>query len=513
MKRIIIVGGGTAGWLTAGTLAAKIKESCDMGPRITLVESPNVPIVGVGEGTWPTMRNTLRKMGIRETDFIRECDVSFKQGAKFAKWTSGADNDFYYHPLILPQDFNHINLAPHWLDQGAGQSFSEAVCPQEALCELGLAPKLITTPEYASVANYAYHLNAGTFSKFLQKHCVDKLGIEHILDDVLSVNSADNGDIRSLSCASGSEIDGDLFIDCSGFKSLLLGQHYQVAFKSCKDTLFLDTALAVQVPYPDENSAIASHTISTAQDAGWIWDIGLSSRRGVGHVYASDYCSEQEAADKLRAYVKASGADADKLDYKKILIQPGHREKFWHKNCVAIGLSAGFLEPLEASALVLVEMSAQMIAEQLPANRAAMSIVAKRFNKTFSYRWQRIIDFLKLHYIVSKRDDHDFWIDNRNKATIPDSLQELMELWTYQSPWHDDFDHAAEVFPAASYQYVLYGMGFETQASFLERSESRRKLAMESFQKNKMLTQQLVQHLPTNRELINKIKEYGLQKV
>ncbi|MGJ8692432.1 MAG: tryptophan halogenase family protein [Thalassotalea sp.] len=513
IQAIVIVGGGTAGWLTAGTLAAKLKAENKGGFSITLVESPNIPTVGVGEGTWPTMRRTLKTMGIRETDFIRECNVSFKQGAKFAKWVSGEEDDFYYHPLVLPQDFDHSNLALHWQQNHHDKSFSASVCPQEAICEQGLAPKMITTAEYAAQANYAYHLDAGCFSEFLKNHCVNKLNVKHVLAEVTQVNSAENGDIASVSISTQGEISGDLFIDCSGFKSLLLGEHLQVPFVSCKDVLFIDTALAVHVPYEHKNSPIASHTISTAQSAGWIWDIGLSTRRGVGHVYSSRHTTEEKAVAELKAYLKPTVENVNDLAIRKIPINPGHREKFWEKNCVAIGLSAGFLEPLEASALLLVEISAQMIADQLPATRQAMDVVSKRFNKTFLYRWQRIIDFLKLHYMLSRRTDNQFWLDNRDPKTIPESLQELLTLWQYQPPWHSDFEHLAEVFPAASYQYVLYGMGFKTQENHLGLSELSKKTAQQNFQKNNMQTQQFLSTLPTNRDLINKIHQYGLQKV
>lgn len=512
-KKIVIVGGGTAGWISAGTIAAKLRENNGDAIEICLVESPNIPIVGVGEGTWPTMRNTLKKMGIREADFIRECDVSFKQGAKFAQWATGEEDDYYYHPLILPEGFNDTNMAPYWNNTHSGMRFSETVCPQDFVCEAGLAPKQITTPEYASIANYAYHLNAGTFSDFLKKHCIEQLNVQHIIDDVVAVNSHESGDIASVSTAISGDIFGDLFIDCTGFKSLLLGGHYGIEFKSCKDVLFLDTALAVQVPYENEQSPIASHTLSTAQTAGWIWDIGLSTRRGVGHVYSSAYISEELAAEQLQAYVKTTASHVEDFTYRKIDINPGHREKFWYKNCVAIGLSAGFLEPLEASALVLVEMSAQMIAEQFPTTRQSMALISKRFNTTFQYRWARIIDFLKLHYILSQRTDSAFWIDNRKPETIPDSLKELMQLWQYEYPWHDDFDRAAEVFPAASYQYVLYGMGFKTEASGLYRGTEFEKKAKLYFEKNKHMTEKMLAALPSNRDLINKIKQYGLQRV
>ena len=177
VQSIVIVGGGTAGWLTAGIIAARHRGRMKTGFTVTLVESANVPIIGVGEGTWPTLRSSLQKMGVSETEFFRNCNAAFKQGAKFARWTTGADDDAYYHPLMLPQGFTQLNLAPHWLSGKSGRTFCETVCPQGQLCEEGLAPKMITTPEYQAVANYAYHLDAGKFAAFLQQHCTSKLGV------------------------------------------------------------------------------------------------------------------------------------------------------------------------------------------------------------------------------------------------------------------------------------------------------------------------------------------------
>ncbi len=514
IKRIVIVGGGTAGWLTAGIIAAEHSADGNSDVEVCLVESPDVKPVGVGEGTWPTMRGTLEKIGVTETDFIRQCDASFKQGAKFAKWVTGKEDDFYYHPLVLPQGYADINLAPFWQPQSDKVTFTNAVSFQGHLCDHGLAPKQNTTPEYAHIANYAYHLDAGKFAVFLQNHCTKKLGVKHILDHVVSINNNESGDIKSLSCKNQEDIEGDLFVDCSGFSSLLLGKHYQVPFISKKHILFNDSALAVHVPYESEQSPIASHTISTGQSAGWIWDIGLPSRRGVGHVYSSRHISDEQAADELREYIRESVGDkADQLEFRKIPIEPGHRQKFWHKNCVAVGLSAGFLEPLEASALVLVELSAAMISEQLPANRQVMDIVAKRFNDKFLYRWDRIIDFLKLHYILTKRTDTEYWRDNCDPESIPTELQDLLTLWKYQSPYHQDFTQVDEVFPSASYQYVLYGMGFKTEQPLSAKQKSMIDTAMENFQKNAKLSHKLLSVLPSNRDLINKIKEFGLQKI
>lgn len=507
-QHIVIVGGGAAGWITAGRLAAK--HGPESGVTVTLVESPDVKPIGVGEGTWPTMRSTLMKMGISETDFMRECDATFKQGAKFAKWVDGSADDFYYHPLMLPQGFGKLDLAPYWQSDCAQRSFSDSVCFQEQVCEHGLAPKMITTAEYASVANYAYHLDAGKFVAFLTRHCVGKLGVRHLLGDVASVGQLDNGDIACVVTEQQGEIAGDLFIDCSGFQSLLLGKHLKVPFVDRGDVLFIDKAIAMQVPYERPDAPIASHTISTGQAAGWIWDIGLVERRGIGYVYSSRHTSDEEAEAALHAYV---GPAARHLMTRTIPIRSGHRQLFWKNNCVAVGLAAGFLEPLEASALVLVELSADMLAEQLPATRDIMDISARRFNQTFLYRWERIIDFLKLHYILSKRTDNAFWTDNRDPDTIPASLQDLMRLWRYRSPGNCDFTSNNEVFPAASYQYVLYGMGFTTDPAFIRHSSAERRMAQEYLEQNTAAMKKALKMLPAHRDLINKIHAYGFAAV
>ncbi|MGB5331594.1 MAG: tryptophan halogenase family protein [Woeseiaceae bacterium] len=511
VKRIVIVGGGAAGWLTAGTIAAEHDAKSAAGIEVFVVESPDVATIGVGEGTWPTMRKTLGRLGISENDFIRECDASFKQGTRFDGWHTGRHDDRYYHPFSLPQGYLESSLVPSWQERRKQMSFADAVCTQSQICERGLAPKQSSTPEYAFVVNYGYHLDAGKFGQMLQTHCTKVLGVRHILDHVTGINPADNGDIQSLITKQHGNVEGDLFVDCTGFSSLLLGKHYGVPFVSRGDSLFIDSALAVQVPYELSNSPIESQTISTAQSAGWIWDIGLSSRRGVGYVYSGAHITDAQADAELRAYIKpAMGNQAESVSLRKIDIKPGHREKFWHRNCVAVGMSAGFLEPLEASALVLVELSAAMISEQLPVTRETMDIVARRFNQKFIYRWDRVIDFLKLHYVLSARNDSDFWNDNRNEKSISDSLQELLLLWRRHYPVNADFDQIDEVFSAASYQYVLYGMGFETEPGPATRRSLSADQAEKMFKENNEMTKKMISGLPTNRDLVNAIKESGL---
>ncbi|MFY8274905.1 tryptophan halogenase family protein [Pseudoalteromonas sp. SSDWG2] len=508
VRNIVIVGGGSAGWLTAGLLAAEYAP--DKSIQITLIESDNIAHIGVGEGTWPSMRSTLERIGISETQFLNCCNASFKQGSLFRKWRNGADNDAYHHPFTVPGASNELDLAAYWFAHHDKIDFAYAASAQPLQIERGRAPKQISTPEYAFVNNYGYHLDAGKFVTLLQSHCQEQLHVRRIVDDVTGVNGPIDGAITSVSTQHHGEVSGDLFIDCTGFSSLLLAQHYGIEFKSQKHILFNDRALAVQVPYPDEDSPIASATLSTAQKAGWIWDIGLQTRRGVGYVYSSAHSSPEDAALELAAYV---GADVEHLDIRTIGINPGYREKFWHHNCVAIGMSAGFIEPLEASALVMIELGAKFIAEQLPATSADMALVSERYNQTFSYRWQHLIEFLKLHYVLSQRDDSDYWRDNRHTDSIPASLQERLAHWQNKIPSRYDLPYAEELFPAASYQYILYGMNSLPTLRTTTSWHKNQQKAQHEFARIRATSEKMLGALESNRALLDKIRAHGLNKI
>jgi tryptophan halogenase len=513
VRSILIVGGGTAGWITAGVLAARYPRRGAEGMSITLIEARGLPPIGVGEGTWPTIRSTLKQIGVSETDFLRECDASFKQGTQFSNWVHGGDADRYYHPFTLPVGYEDKNLAPYWLEAPQSSSFAASLCFQTPLCEAGLAPKLISTPEYAGLANYAYHLDAGKFAPFLQKHCVEKLGVRHVYDEIVRVQSDESGDIAHLDMKSGEQFAADLFIDCSGFSSLLIGKHFGVPFLAQRDCLFIDRAWAVQTPYATEDAPIASVTQSTALSCGWVWDIGLSTRRGVGYVFSSAHVSDDAALEELKRYLAGKGDSTAALSFRKININAGYRQEYWRRNCIAVGLSAGFLEPLEASAIVMIELSAKSIANLLPGCRDAMPRAAQLFNETFRYRWERIIDFLKLHYVLGRRTDSPFWIDNRRPESIPESLRYSLEYWRHHCPWHEDFSHREEVFSAASYQYILYGMGFETKTPASLLSDHDRLRAQEAMQETSRRARGLLASLPANRELLAKVRRFGLQKI
>ncbi|QOY94720.1 tryptophan 7-halogenase [Massilia sp. UMI-21] len=517
IRHVVIVGGGSAGWLTAAVLASSFQPAEGGGLRVTLIESPDVPAIGVGEGTWPTMRDTLRACGLSESAFFRECDAAFKQGSRFNRWVSGLEGDYYFHPFVLPQGWGEADIAGRWLERHASVPFADLTSYQPHLCVHGRAPKQAATPEFAAVANYGYHLDAGKFGLFLKKHCIEQLGVQYVPDHVTAILSHDNDDIAALQTREHGELAGDLFVDCTGMQSLLLGKHYGVPFLPQRGILFNDSALAVQIPYANENDPIASQTSSTAQQAGWIWDIGLPTRRGIGHVYSSAHTSDEAAERALRAYIRATGGPQDIPSPRKLSFEPGYRARFWHRNCVAIGLSAGFIEPLEASALALVELSATMLADEMPVTRAQMDISAQRFNDTFTYRWERVIDFLKLHYVLSRRSaEHDssgYWRDNRSSETIPQRLSDLLALWRHRPPSRDDFNRILEVFPAASYQYILYGMGFQPEPGLARRErvgEGDGAMADAFLRQAAELTRRMLPALPDNRTLIAHILRHGL---
>lgn len=515
INRVLIVGGGTAGWLTAGILANQLNSNDPQAVQVTLVESPNIPILGVGEGTWPNLRATLQKLGVDETEFMRQCDATFKQGSEFINWMQPKEDKThrYFHPLNAVYHAAYdINLAPYWLQgqAGDGVGYDQAVATQAAVCRAGLAPKKITTPAYEAIQNYAYHLNANKFASFLAEHCTSRLGVKHILANVTQVSVSETGWIESVSTDKDEVIHADFFIDCSGSKGLLIEQALQVSWHSISDCIFNDTAMAIQVPNESDNCPIATHTMATATDSGWIWDIGLQHRRGIGHVYSSHHCSDDMAETALRNYI---GDKADELSVRKIKMKTGYRDTFWKNNCVAIGMSAAFIEPLEASAIFLTDAAATMLAEQFPRNIESVPLVCKKFNQTFQLRWEKTLDFIKLHYCISDRRDSRYWIDNCQQASIPESLQQKLAHWRYHPPSKYDFEYAFEPFVLDSYLFVLYGMNFPTDIRHNLSSYPDTESAKQHFSNIQAMGERLKRELPSQRELVSKVYQFGFQSL
>jgi len=506
IQKIAILGGGTAGWLAANHLGLEFFQNPDI--EITLIESPDIPSIGVGEGTVPTIRMTLESFGISETDFIRACDVTFKQGIKFAHWLDpkkhGEDN-FYYHPFDSVSIYGE-DTTPYWLNMSGEKTYCEFVGMQAGICDAMRAPKFHNTPEYQPVTSYAYHLNAAKFAKLLANNATTRFKVKHQFSTIVGAIKNDDGSIKSLRDNQGNEFAFDFFVDCSGFSSILLNKELSVPFIDKHHQLFTDSALTLQVP-TGENDPIPPFTIATAHSAGWTWDIALTNRRGTGFVYSSAHMSDDQAIQEFARYLNM---DAEKFSPRKIPMKIGYREKMWHKNCVAIGLAQGFVEPLEATSILVTDFAAQYLAKNFPRDTSDIDVLAQRYNPVLQYVWERVIDFIKLHYCISDRADSDFWHDNRAENSIPDALRSRLQLWAKFPPKMTDFFSKFEVFDVDTHLYVLYGMKFATEAPFIPAANlERHKMRLTALAER---TKQFATKLPLHRDLLNHIIKYGLPK-
>ena len=505
IQSILIVGGGTAGWLTAAFLARQFGTLAG-GVKITLVESPEIGIIGVGEGTFPSIRRTLQRIGIPESEFLRRADASFKQGIRYDHWVREPGKpgpDHYFHPFAAPtRRAEAPELLPYWLLGAAGGTradipFAAAGTLQKAAADASRGPKKSSDADYQGMFNYAYHFDAARFAVLLAEHG-RALGVQHLQATVERVElDPETGAIAGVHTREAGMLSAGLYIDCTGFRAALIGAALGSPWVDCKDTLFADRAVALQVPYADPRQKIASYTIATAQECGWTWDIGLQERRGVGYVYSSRYTDDTRAEEVLRRHI---GPAAEGLEARKLKLRVGYREACWVKNCVAIGLSGGFVEPLESSGIGLIETAAYFVGHLFPAD-GNTAPAAKHFNGFMKQRYERIIDFIKLHYCLSQRQDTPFWTDNTRPETIPEHLREQLAMWKTRAPNQLDFISDVEMYPPWSWQYVLYGMEYDTQlpgaASYPRRAEAEQEFATLA-----RLGPVAAKDLPDHRELI-----------
>jgi flavin-dependent dehydrogenase len=466
-KRIIIVGGGTAGWLTAAYLSRSLgKPGADT--RITVVESPDIAIIGVGEGSFPTLRTTLATLGVGEAAFCKAADATFKQGVRFTGWagraTPGNPDDDYMHVFDFPYGGDTPGLLPAWLATAGSNrpAYADAVTAQERVMRAGRAPKRPGDRDWEAPFNYAYHFDAPKLAAFLRDVAVAN-GVERIVATIGEVRRGEDGDIAAVVPRDGGDaIEGDLFVDCTGFSARLIGETLGARFTPVDDVLFNDRALALQIPYDRPDAPIASYTHATAHPGGWIWDIGLSERRGTGCVYSSRHMSDDEAERTLRGY---AGAAADGLDARLLTFRTGYRATQWIGNTVAVGLSAGFFEPLESTGIMLIEVAARMISEfAVNTDKASLAAAARSYNRLMPARFAAIVEFLKLHYAIGHRRDTAYWRDNTDPASWPEGLADKLAQWRRRLPSRFDFVVDHESFLPPSWQYILYGMGFDTPA-------------------------------------------------
>lgn len=458
VNNIVIIGGGTAGWLAANHLAVELRAETDI--TITVIESPEIGIIGVGEGTVPHIKKSLMKFGISEAELLATCDATFKKGIKFSNWMNPSvanPNNSYYHPFTSPFP-GGIDVTARYLSNPQHMNFAE-VTEVAALADAMKAPKKVSSAPYEGVVNYAYHFNAVKFGKLLSKNARERLNVKHLSATIVDAKLNEQGEIAYLITKEGEHLHYDFYVDCSGFHSLLLGKLLNVPFVNKSNQLLTDSALAVQLP-TDDKVDIAPYTLATAHSAGWIWDIPLTNRRGIGFVYSSAHMSEEAAVENMSRYLQL---DVDQFSPRKIPMRMGYREKFWCKNVVALGLAQGFVEPLEATSIFVTDFTAELFARNFCVERESMSIAANYCNKVANYAWERVIDFVQMHYCISDRRDSEFWRINTEETPRSDVLAERLEMWRYHPPKQTDFFSRFDLFNVDNFLFVLYGMKYATK--------------------------------------------------
>ncbi|MFK7958245.1 MAG: tryptophan halogenase family protein [Lysobacterales bacterium] len=419
IQRLVIVGGGSAGWMTAAALSSVLPSN---RYSITLVESEAIGTVGVGEATLPHLRFFNQRLGISEPEFMRETRATYKLGIEFNHW--GKLGDSYIHPFgEFGRPINGIGFHHYWLRLRSSVSadpIGDYSLPVVA-AQAGRFAYPATDPEsILSSYSYAYQMDSTLYAKFLRGRAESQgvTRVEGLIGEVKQDSAS--GNITAVKTQNGKEIEGDLFVDCSGFRGLLIEQTLNAGYENWQHWLPCDRAVAVAC---ETAGTPLPYTRATADRAGWRWRIPLTHRTGNGHVYCSEFTDDETALNSL-----LEGLDGAPInDPNPLRFTTGRRRRMWVKNCVAIGLSAGFLEPLESTGIHLIQLGIMKLMEYLP-GRPHDPTCADEFNRLMQMEIERIRDFLVLHYTATRRDDSPFW-DHCRTMRRPDSLNEKWELF------------------------------------------------------------------------------------
>ncbi|SNY43489.1 tryptophan halogenase [Arsukibacterium tuosuense] len=485
-RKVLIVGGGSAGWMTAAYLNGALnKQGTEQNVLIELLESPDIPRISVGEATIPSMRHLLAVVGVDEREFMQATDATFKQSIKYCNWVHN-DNSFYHHPFTSMRVQPIDRAGSDWLQSDRSIPFMETCSAQPIICEMGLAPLMLGKWDMGSPLNYAYHMNAQKFADYLRDFSTAR-GVVHTLANLTDVEMQGDDKIVAVITDQQQRLTADLFVDCTGFKAKLIEEKMGVGFEDCSQWLLCDRAVIMHLPYDKfYPGMVRPYTTATALSAGWIWDIPMQNQRSVGYVHSSQFISKQQAEQEMRAY---QGPGTEGLTARFVDFKVGRRQGNWRGNCVAIGLSGGFIEPLESTGLYLSDFGAVLLAEHFPYDDDSMQVLAGRYNRLMANRFYEVLDFINMHYCMTKRTDTAFWREVQKPERITERLKAKLAFWRIKPPSAHDFqdqwypgmatsgtdttssqtaDSRAAVDTGGlwnheSYECILYGMGFLEQ--------------------------------------------------
>jgi flavin-dependent dehydrogenase len=510
---VVIVGGGTAGWMTAAYLAAAFGDRI----KITLVESASVGTIGVGEATFSDIRHYFEFLGLAERDWMPACNATYKLAVRFQDWREPGHH--FYHPFEQLRSVLGFPMTDWWLRYPTTSRFDVDCFVMASLCDAGRSPRYAdgrlleqefvedadnpsTIAEYQGAQfPYAYHFEAHLLAKFLTRYATQR-GVRHVVDNVVDVGLDERGWISHIQTAEHGSIGGGVFVDCTGFRSLLLNKALGEPFVSYQDTLPNDSAVALQVPMDMDRDPLRPCTTATAQDAGWIWTIPLINRIGTGYVYARDYLEPEEAERTLREFVGPAAADATANHIK---MRIGRSQRSWVKNCVAIGLSSGFVEPLESTGIFFIHHAIEQLVKYYPAANWDPGL-SEQYNNAITHVMDGVREFLVLHYRGAKRRDTQYWRDTKTR-TIPAALAERLEQWRSKVPDAGTTYPRYHGLPPYSYNCILLGTGDIAVQPSPALDLVDEKAALAEFQAIREKARVLVRSLPTQNEYFRRMRE------
>jgi tryptophan halogenase len=463
-NRIVVVGGGTAGWMTASYLRAAFGDRV----TITVVESSTVGTIGVGEATFSTVRHFFEYLGLKERDWMPACNATYKLGIRFENWREPGHH--FYHPFERQRVVDGFPLTDWWLQDPPSSRFDSDCFLVGALCDSLRSPRHLdgalfdesiserathrtTLTEQVTQFPYAYHFDAALLAGYLRDHSTRR-GVRHVVDDVVDVVRDERGWIGHLRTREHGDLHGDLFVDCTGFRGLLLAGALGEPFESYQDALPNDRAVALRVPVDAARDGLRPCTTASAMEAGWIWSIPLFDRLGTGYVYAGDYTTPEQAERTLREFV---GPAADGLEANHIRMRIGRSRRSWVGNCVAVGLSSGFVEPLESTGIFFVQHAVEQLVKHFPDDDWDEGL-RDSYNSVVARCADGVREFLVLHYRLAARADNDYWRDAKTRV-LPDGLAERLELWRTRLPDSESVYPHYHGFEPYSYVCMVLGLG------------------------------------------------------
>lgn len=495
--------------------AAYLVKSFGGTVRITLMEAPSIPKIGVGEATVPNLQKVFFDfLGIAEEDWMQEVNGAFKTAVKFINWRKkkdGETSNSFYHPFGILPSCDGVPLPQYWyhLTRGQGEPVEYACFREPVLMDAMRSPKFL---DGRRAVPHAWHFDAHLVADFLKRWATAR-GVVHILDEVKHVQLGSDGGIAAIHTESGRTLHAELYVDSTGFRGLLINQALSEPFIDMNGYLFCDSAVAAAVPNDDEKQGIEPYTSAIAMKAGWTWKIPMLGRFGSGYVYSSKFATVDDA---IRDYCDLWGLDAGKTSFNKIRFRTGRNRRAWVKNCVSIGLSSCFLEPLESTGIYFITAAIYQLAKHFP-TRAFDQRLIDRFNREIEFMFDDCRDFIQAHYLTSTRDDSPFWLANKHELILSDNIKEKIALYKSGLPvnpplsteedYYGSFDNEFHNFwTNGSYYCIFSGMGFYPDRP-LGRLAYRAEAIEEAkriFAAIKQKQRTLVQTLPSTYEYLRK---------